>query len=142
MITRIYSFVDKDGVNTHINAEGLRQWCIETKQEIWNIPLREKVAKMMMENNIVAPERIVELSKRKSLDPIIMCKDGTFDDNGAPNVMIVDGHHRFVLACLAKLKSIPGHVLELEQWKPFQIHGLPDLTQEELIKAPITKRNY
>jgi hypothetical protein len=148
MINGIYTFVDDDGTNIHINAEGLRQWCAANKPEIFNIPLRPEVAVDMIKNNVISMERVHELAGRKNLDPIIMCKDGTFGDNGGPNIMIVDGHHRYVLICCAcafdpkREKIILGYVLEVEQWKPFQIHGLPNVTKEDLIKQPITKRNY
>jgi hypothetical protein len=140
----IYSFVGDDGENIHIDAQSLRRWCMSNKKlEICMIPLRVELAKEMVRDNVVSTERIVELSRRRHLDPIIMCKDGTFSkENGGPNALIVDGHHRFVLACLAKMSVIPGYFLNVEQWKPFQLYGIPDMTREQLIKAPITKRDY
>jgi hypothetical protein len=140
----IYTFVADNGENIHIDAESLRKWCLRNKKlEIHLIPIRVDIAKEMVRDNIVSPERLIELSKRTVLDPIIMCKDGTFSkENGGPNTMIVDGHHRFVLCAMAKMPVIPGYFLEVEQWKPFQLYGIPDMTKEQLIKAPITKRDY
>jgi hypothetical protein len=142
MIDGIYTFIDNDGVNTHIDAEGLRKWCAANKPEVFWIPLNYEIALQMMKDNVIAAERIVELSNRKDLDPIIMCKDGTFGDNGGPNCMMVDGHHRYYLACLSKMEAIPGYFLDVEQWKPFQLHGLPNITRDQLIAAPILRRKY
>jgi hypothetical protein len=138
----IYSFVADDGTNIHINSEGLRLWCIENKPEIFWIPLKYELLEEFKRDNVFSMERVVELSKRKHLDPIIMVKDGTIGANGGPNALLVDGHHRYVLACMRKQSHIEGYFLEVEQWKPFQIHWLRDLTAEELRARPITKRNY
>ena len=140
----IYTFVDNDGTNIHIDSTALREWCLSNKDLIvYDIPMKRDLGLEFLRDNVISLERIKELiSKQRTLDPIIMCKDGTYDDKGAPNVLIVDGHHRYFLACLADLKIIPGYCLEVEQWKPFIMEGLPKLTQDQLRKAPIIKRNY
>jgi hypothetical protein len=138
----IYSFVADDGENVHIDSNGLRLWCEKTKPEVFWIPLRYELINEFIRDNSVSPFRIQELAFRKSFDPIIMVKDGTFGDNGGPNVMLVDGRHRYFIACMAKLEVIPGYMLEVDQWKPFQLHGIPDVTKEELKARPINKRNY
>jgi hypothetical protein len=138
----IYTHVDLDGVNTHIDSEKLRRWCIANKPEIFIIPLKYELMAEFRRDNVVSPERILELSKRKDLDPIIMVKDGTFGDNGGPNVFLVDGHHRYALACMRGQKHILGHFLEESQWRPFQIYLAKDITAEELRARPVTKRNY
>ena len=138
----IYSFVGDDGENIHIDSEGLRIWCKLAKPEVFLLPLNYGLAEQFIKDNVVSPKRIHELSLRKDLDPIIMCKDGTFGKNGGPNTMLVDGHHRYFIACMIKLYAIPGHLLEVEQWKPFQLRGIPDITADELRRRPITKRDY
>jgi hypothetical protein len=138
----IYSFVADDGTNVHIDSELLRLWCILNKPEIFWLPLRYELLDQFKNDNVISEERVIELSKRNNLDPIIMVKDGTIGNNGGPNVMLVDGHHRYVLACLRKQAHIAGHLLEVEQWRPFQIHWLRDITAEELRARPVTKRNY
>jgi hypothetical protein len=142
MVLNIYSFVGDNGENIHIDSPKLRLWCIENKPEIFWIPLKYELLLEFRRDNVISQQRVIELSKRKHLDPIIMVKDGTIGANGGPNALLVDGHHRFVLACLRKLLVIEGHFLEVEQWKPFQIHGIPNMTKDQLRAAPITKRNY
>lgn len=137
-----YTFVGDDGVTTHINSEGLRLWCVANKPEIFLMPMRNDVAKQMIPDNVVSMARVRELSTRKNLDPIIMVKDGTIGKNGYPNVMLVDGHHRYFLAYLRKQEFIEGYFLEEPQWRPFQIHWLADVSKDELRRRPITKRNY
>ena len=140
----IYSFVGDDGENIHIDSEALRQWCIKTKPEIFLIPLKYELLSEFRRDNVISEERVFELSLdiQKSLEPIIMVKDGTIGSNGNPNALLVDGHHRYVLACWRGQFAIEGHFLEVAQWKPFQIHGIPDMTKDQLIASPITKRNY
>lgn len=139
----IFTFIDKDGVNVHIDSEGLRQWCLKTNPEIFSLPLNYTLAHEMLRDNVVSLERVRELITRKvRLDPIIMVKDGTIGSNGHPNAMLVDGHHRFFIACASGWSHIEGYFLEYSEWKPFQIHGLPSVTREQLKASPITKRNY
>jgi hypothetical protein len=143
----IFTFIADDGENIHIDTVELRTWCVAQqkldKLEIFNIPLKYDLAATFIPENVIAPARIRELSQRPvtSLDPIIMVKDGT-ETNNAPNCMLVDGHHRFFLACLRKWTHIPGHLLEVSEWKPFQLHNLPSLTRDQLRRSPILKRNY
>jgi len=138
----IFSFVEDDGTNIHINAGALRLWCIENKPEIYSLPLNYDLMEIFERDNTISPERVEELSKRKDLDPIIMVKDGTLGSNGHPNAIIVDGHHRYALACLRGQQYIEGYFLEEAQWRRFQIFGLPDITAEQLRKSPVTKRDY
>jgi hypothetical protein len=140
----IYSFVGDDGENIHIDSEALRQWCMMTKPEIFLLPLNYELLKMFERDNVISMERVFELSLdiKKSLEPIIMVKDGTIGENGAPNALLVDGHHRYALHCLGGKKHIEGHFLEVAQWKPFQLHDIPDMTKDQLRAAPITKRDY
>jgi|HubBroStandDraft_4_1064222.scaffolds.fasta_scaffold56276_6 hypothetical protein len=138
----VYTFVDNNGTNIHINSEGLRLWCIANKPEIFWLPMNEKVAQDFVRDNVISLDRVKELSTRKNLDPIIMVKDGTFGSNGHPNAMLVDGHHRYFLTFLRKQPFIEGYFLEESQWRPFQIHWLRDISAEELKRRPVTKRNY
>lgn len=138
----VYTFVGDDGENIHIDSEALRVWCMLTKPEVFWIPLKYELAYDFIRDNVVDPFRIQELAKRKDLDPIIMVKDGTLGDNGHPNAMLVDGHHRYFIACMCKMEVIPGYMLEVEQWKPFQLHGIPKMTKEQLVRTPVTKRDY
>jgi hypothetical protein len=137
----IFTFVADDGENIHMDVEALRDWCLRTSPEVFNIPLKYELAATFIPENVITLDRVRELSKRKDLSPIIMAKDGTIT-NGAPNCMLVDGHHRFFLACLRKQTYIPGHLLEEAEWKPFQLHNLPSITRDQLRRSPLLKRNY
>lgn len=145
--TQIYTFIDNAGVNTHIDSENLRLWCLKTpKLELFNIPIQTAVAVEMVHINVISLDRFLELRRRKHqrehFDPIIMVKDGTIGSNGRPNVMLVDGHHRYFIAASDNEPYIEGWILEVAQWKPFQIKSQINLTQQQLIDLPPTKRNY
>ena len=139
-----FTFIDKNGENIHIDSDSLRRWCLGNKElEIFSIPLQQKLAEEFLLNNVISMTRVLELAKRDKLDPIIMAKDGTFSpDNGGPNVMLVDGHHRYALAVAIGRETIPGYMLEVEQWRPFELKWVPKMTMEQLIRMPLTKRDY
>jgi hypothetical protein len=140
---QIYTFIDREGVNTHIDSVGLREWCLANKPETFWVPIDPKLARSFLRNNTISTERVLQLLEKPSLDPIILVKDGTNSlKNGGPNVMLVDGHHRYYFANACRMTMIPGHVLEVEQWRPFIVEGVPPLTQEQLRNMPIMKRNY
>ena len=84
---------------------------------------------------------MLRLAKRRDrLDPVIYCEDGFTD--GIPDVMLVDGHHRYVLAAALKRPAIEAVLVLKEFWKPFQIVGLVDVSAGLLKAIPVHKRNY
>lgn len=138
----IYSYVDDAGVNVHIDAVLLREWCLMHKSEL-NVelaPVEDYIAKSFLDENVIDIIHAERVYHMPTWDPIIYCMDGTFHPgNGAPNVMLVDGHHRYFVSWLFKQRTVACYVLKPEQWKPFEIIGLPDLSREELIARPVAK---
>lgn len=141
----IYSFVAHDGTNTHIDCSRLREWCLANVPTLNRglAPVDAALAQQFVQENVVDLDRVFQLQHKAHLDPIIYCEDGTFSEiNGGPNVMLVDGHHRYALAALMRRTHIPAFLITLEQWTPFQIINHPDLTEEYLRATPVTKRHY
>lgn len=138
---QIFTHVLPNGTNINIDSSRLHAWCKVMKPEIFLTPVDPKMARSFVDNNIASQARCIELLAKPQLAPIILCKDGTFTD-GRPDIFFVDGHHRYVLAYMLKLPFIPAHVLDLDQWQPFLIEGVPPITQEHLLAMPITPRNY
>jgi hypothetical protein len=150
----IYTFVTPDGTNIHIDSTALREWCLSTPPlEVFNVPVHEEQARRLVEvDKAVSLTRLSELFDKgtqalrdhpgqEPFDPLIFCKDGKTTD-GAPDVMLVDGHHRYVLLAMMRIPFFPAYVLSPSEWQPFQLHGLPSYTAEELRNTPILKRNY
>lgn len=137
----IYTFVDNDGSNVHIASERLRKWTLTQKLETFLVPMNFKLAQRFLLDNVADPMRVIQLLAKKQLDPVIFCKTGT-TTNGFPDVMLVDGHHRYVLAWKLQMHYIPAYTLEQHQWRPFEIEGCLDLTQEQLTAMPILPREY
>ena len=138
----IYTFVADNGENFNIDSERLRQWCLSNKPEIFLVPLRRSLAREMVRNRTVSTERVKQLglhyvATRKIPEPIIFCKT-----NSRPDVILVDGHHRYVLAVVAKMPLIEAFALERHQWEPFRIHGLPAIDQDQLKDLPLKPRDY
>jgi hypothetical protein len=65
---------------------------------------------------------------------MIYCRYGGTDE--IPDVMLVDGHHRYVRAAIEKCGSILAWLLTEDQWRPFQIPNMPKITKEELAALP------
>lgn len=136
----IYSYVVAGtGENIHIDSELLRLWCLEQQKkgllEVFNTPVSLKQADSFLSENVIDASHAISILGLKSWDPIIYCKYGT-STNGAPDVMLVDGHHRYWCAAKMGMKWAPAFVLEREQWQEFQILGMPDISEELLRVMP------
>lgn len=140
---QVYTWVADDGTNWHIHAERLRLWCkAKPSLKVHLAPVDHQLARSFISDNIASMERVVELALRDDkLDPIIFCKRGTFT-NGRPDVMLVDGHHRYVLASVMRSAVIPCYMIGTKQWEPFRIVNIPDYTRDELNAIPILHRSY
>ncbi len=142
----IYTFVEKTtGKNVNIASERLRQWTLTQDLEQVLVPVNAPLAQTFVRDNIVSRQRLVELMTRNAMGeefaPILFAKDGG-STNGAPDVMLIDGHHRLVIAAALGRPFILSQVLEECHWRPFEIAGLPDITDEELKAIPILARSY
>jgi len=137
----IYTFVAKDGSNTNIASNRLHDWCATANLEIHAAPVDQKLAQSFLRNNIASLDRCLKLLTKGNLSPIIFCHEGSFTE-GRPDVLFVDGHHRYTLCGMMKLPYIPAYMLLPSQWEPFRITDLPDMTQSELLDLPITHRSY
>jgi hypothetical protein len=144
----VFTYVQDDGVNINLDVTNLRAWCLTHFDQshgpkLVRIPVEEHIARHFINDNIASIERVTELSRRHLalLDPVILCRNG-FNTDGTQRDMYVDGHHRYVLAYMNRMKHLPGFFLEPAQWSPFSIDGLPAMTQKELKDLPIAKRNY
>lgn len=138
----VFTFIDvKTGENTHIDSGGLREWCAANREKlkVEMVPVDKEIARSFLElDNSVSEAHLKKVAGLKELDPIIFGMSGTFS-NGAPDVMLVDGHHRYYLAALAwGMEAIPAYVLERAQWEPFRMQ-LQDMTAEELRDLPPSK---
>jgi hypothetical protein len=139
----IYTFVERaTGANVNIASARLCKWCEGAGLEIVGVLVDRVLAGSFVRDNIVAPkwcEHLLSLVEQgMKFPPVIFAKDGGETD-GAPDVMLVDGHHRYFIAAMSGVRFIPSYVLEVEQWRPFEILGLRDTTAEALKRAPIMK---
>jgi len=140
--TPIYTYIDPaTGVNTHVDSDKLRQWCADNtaKLEVVLTPVDPNIACTFLDDNVIDLAHLARVKSMKRLDPIIYCVT-EIGANGYPNVLLVDGHHRFFLAYLDRRQLIESYILTREQWVPFQIIGLPDLTENQLRAMPTKPR--
>lgn len=146
----IYTFVDgRTGENVHIASTRLRAWCIEHRAEleVQAIPVDKKLAASFQEKNAILPKRVHTLLAKlpedmEQWEPIIYAHDGSFGSNGGPNVMLVDGHHRYFAAALIGAPFILGWFLTVPQWEPFKIEGLREYSEQELVDEPIISKPH
>lgn len=146
---QIYTFVRNDGRNIHIHSPRLRSHCLQMNYKPILAPVDTKLAQSFLRDNIVSPWRIKQLmekiSEDKALEPIILCKTEAYGhpcDLHTPEVLLVDGHHRYTIAALAKSPVIIAWLLELHQWQPFTVIGIPDYTNEALKAEPIIPKPH
>jgi hypothetical protein len=105
-----------------LNISAMRSWAIATL-EPKAVVLDIRIAEKLIKNGTVDPSYLQHaFSDASDLSPIIVCLK--IDADGCD--MIVDGNHRYVLACIAneKLKiggAAPGYTLEPDQWRRFVI---------------------
>lgn len=139
----IYTFVAKDGTNTNIASNRLFLWTEANKAtlKIELAPVDPKLAQSFLHQNIASLDRCLELLAKPKITPIIFCHDGSYTD-GRPDVLLVDGHHRYCLAGMLQLPVIPAYMLMVPQWEPFKILDLPSMSQDDLLNLPITPRSY
>ena len=140
----VYGFVDEStGENVHVASGQLREWCLkhQSELEVYTIPVLQEWAHQFINDNSVLMVRVMELVKNKSTEPIIHAKWGTFT-NGAPDVILVDGHHRYVAAAIRGDLLIESYLIERPIWEQFRIEGFAKLTQEQMKAIPVAKRNY
>jgi len=133
----LYTFVDGDtGENCDLASERLRQWCLRTLPAIVHIPVRADWVCSFMRDGAINQARLCALhaiyTKGVQMEPIIFC----MTDNRTHTGMMVDGHHRYVVAYLEKHRSIMAHTLSRAEWHPFRVSGLPSVTEKELVSEP------
>lgn len=140
----VYTFVAEDGENFHIHAHRLRQHLIKTSHKIISAPVRKALASQFLAENSISLERVQELMSRlfasdnPKPDPIILC----LTPGGDHDVMLVDGHHRYFIHALYKVPVIPAWLVEPPIWQEFRVINIRNLSQDELIAAPLGERNY
>lgn len=135
----IYTFVGDDGENIHIASSRLRRWCMDSGIEPVLAPMNREVAETFLTDNVISVDRVRQMDANPAVDPVIMCKTGTFT-NGNPDVVLADGHHRYYLQRNQAL--FLTYLLEREQWEQFRITGILSMTKDELREYPVLKRDY
>lgn len=149
----IYSFVDHQGVNTHIASARLRAWCLEQKPETFWVPLEPKLALQFVRENSISQTRCMQLNRtlplaRAAWEPLIFVHDGELISDKlavlmADSALLVDGHHRYAVAVARGHERILGWCLTKAQWKPFEIvDDSMNLTQEELVAIPTVQKEH
>ena len=141
----IYTFVARSGENVNIASERLFRWTTQhaSTLDVHLVPVKQRLARQFQRDNVVSKARVMELIFRfeEGITPLIFAKDGNMT-NGAPDVMLVDGHHRYVLCAALGIREAPAYLLEREQWEPFRIIGMEDISEDELRAVPVMRRHY
>jgi hypothetical protein len=140
----IFTHVHTDGTNVHIASTRLHHWCLENSNnlEIASVPVEPKHARHFVDDNIVTLDRVQELVNRgfnSLVIPVILCAE---DYSDRPDVLFVDGHHRYVAHYMLHVPQILAFLLRPCEWHPFRVDGLPSVTHKELLASPNIKRHY
>lgn len=138
----LYTFVDPaTGENTNIAVARLRKFLMTVRPEVFDVPLDPALAESFINDNLASLDRAVSLTPAERREPIIFVMDGTYTD-GRPDVLLVDGRHRYLRAVLEDDKMIPAYVLTYEQWQPWRVVNYRQVTAQDLINEPIKHRPY
>jgi len=144
-----YTHVGPDGVNTQIASARLRAHVLKhiTDFEVFNVPVRRKLAQDFFRDNAISMVRVHALTKEDRREPILFCKDGTFtrdvtSGDMLPDVFLVDGHHRYARAAMDGEPMIAAWVLELGEWEEFRIVETIELTHEALRAMPVLQKEW
>src|SRR6266576_6766754 len=139
--TQIYTHIHEDGKNVHILTSALRDWCLKNCGTPEYLPVDQQAAKNFLSNNVIHEPRLQTLleehrQSRRPVEPIILCKLPTHTSD-LPDVLLVDGHHRFVLFAILYKPVIPCWILEERDWRPFEVDMGYDLTHDQLRRVPV-----
>lgn len=147
----LFTHVLPNGRNVHIASGRLVAWVQAHKAEleVAAVPITRASAEGFLRDNIVNDEHCMDLLFQilasGKIEPLLFCKDGQ-ETGGRPDVLFVDGHHRYcVLALPMGLSVAPAYVLEPEQWKDFQVEddlGFLETTKERLEAMPAGPLEY
>ena len=75
---QIYTFVKPDGTNVHIDSEGLRQWTLQAKPEVVEVPIDREIALGFLRDNVISSRRVMELMQGyTTLTPMIFASEFT-----------------------------------------------------------------
>lgn len=129
----IYTHVFPDGRNIHIASGLLRKWCLANNPEIVMAPVRQELGRTFRETNAVDLRRVRGLTPAQRSEPIIFCATGY--NNGIPNVLLVDGHHRYYRALIENERWIKSWILTPPEWAPFIIEDAPQITYKQMVSC-------
>lgn len=144
-----YTYVDKITKEViQIYVDGLRKHCLQVHlRDRWvNVPVSFATMNKLIDENSVNQKRVKKLIREikhtGKIEPVIFCHDGNFTE-GRPDVMLVDGHHRYVAAAMSFAKFIPAWIIPIKEWEPFRIKQVRNITADELLKAkPIIQPHW
>ena len=133
--TTLYTHVQPDGTNIHINVDSLLAAIKAAQLEVVLVPVEMRVVRAFIDGNAISARRMMQLTPEQLFQPIIYGYDGTRDKAGRGNVLMIDGHHRYARAASDGLPLIRSYVVERYFWEAHRLE-LPAMTQEELRNLP------
>lgn len=125
---------EKSGQNINIASKRLFEHLLAnpTKYPVAFIPVWPDVIADFLAENCINEAHAKRLTADQRAVPIILGHRGTYDASGAPDVMFIDGHHRYYRAFLEGDPVILTYLLTPSEWYDFSIVNLPKITKEEL----------
>jgi hypothetical protein len=105
---------------TFFNVTQMNDWAKQTRQQVILFPVEHAHAKAYMLRGGVGLARLQELTVTDLQRPL------TFIRWTETSKLMVDGHHRYVLADQLRISRMPGWLIDTEDWKKFVIEDMPD----------------
>lgn len=142
LFSEVFAHVEEDGTNIHICVDKLRDFLQKEDFEVKKMPVEKGFVQEIIDTKAVSLPHIEKLLDSyakglRKLEPIIVAVHGGTAE--VPDVLLVDGHHRYVMAAFCGASHIPAYLVPEIIWRRFQVEGLPTLTRQELIDSPVIK---
>ena len=143
----VFTYVGEDGENIQLATDRAIKWASGANLESVYVPVETEMAmKYIKENSVsltwcnsILAGLLKDPESVNRLPPVIYAQHGNDGPNGEPSHFLLDGHHRYVTFAKIGLPAIKAYLLSQEQWRPFQISGMEEVSREALVSAPCIK---
>lgn len=123
----VFTHIDDQGANYNFAVDRMFAWCKKTYKEVFTVDLDIAFAYYSMEARGIEKHRLYRLPEAALKVPMLNIEWGDAGEH-----LLVDGHHRYVRACMLGKKTGRTFILDKTEWPQFQIEGLPDDTASRL----------
>ena len=125
----VFSYKNEDEPEVHIAVGRLNSWLTEKNFPMRYMDIDPGFAEHCLTHRGIEQPRLDRLTMDAMFRPITTVQ--WYEDRPS-DVLVIDGHHRYVWAYQNGLKKILQWAVPWQYWQDYRINGLPDLGHEGL----------